>query len=241
MARSWALHRSRALRQLAFVVTGCVLTVLTTGVGTATAATCSLSNHCYARVAWTGGPPMGNISGHLDTTNVAIASGNFVNQEAWIDTWGDGSFSTWIEQGLKWGHTPKNTDFYGWFWEDFRPGDTSVNFHATSLSWNAGVDYPWGFHYHGSNTWYLQRSDVGNYATSTSPGPTTAAISGTEFGSASDKSCGTQDSLAYQLSGSYTQHFGWNYGSSVAAMLPPDAPATQTFSSYQNQTWHLNC
>lgn len=121
----------------------------------------------------------------------------------------------------------------------------TANFHATTLPVSSGVDYPFGFHYHGNRTWYVQRSDAGNFATSyLSPGPTVAAETGAEYTDNSAHTCAQDHILAYVVSGTTSPHYRWYDSYSHATEISEDlnsiASIPSTSPPYMNHDWTVN-
>jgi hypothetical protein len=136
------------------------------------------------------------------------------------------SSSIWLEEGMIYDATLSRY----WFWADNRNG-SNFAYHSTALSAPLNTDIPIGMHYHGSNIWYLQRGDVGSYATSTPlTGPAARADAGTEVTSTAGKVYGTELLLAYELSGTTTQIFGWQATGYPAATLSPVQPPNVSWS-----------
>lgn len=72
-------------------------------VAAAPASACSEQSHCYLVVKYSSSTQLGNISGHLYYSGLSLPNPSTarINDEAWVDTSGNGSFATWIEQGVK--------------------------------------------------------------------------------------------------------------------------------------------
>lgn len=232
-------RKRRGLSTLTLFILLGFLSLVRPGLSNAASGSCSEANHCYALAQWGSTPRdgLGNVSGHLKVNTIGAVSGSRTNQEAWISVSAGGSVDQTLEQGIKYGLGPDGNYYHGiWFWEHVSPSISS-GFHPTGLSSSGPI--VWGFHYHGGAIWLLQRGDTGTYATESAYGPTSFAETGTEYSNSANNSCGTQTGLAYVLSGSTSQHFGWYYGASHVSIGVQNGPVTSRLdgSGYDSYTF----
>ncbi len=182
--------------------------------------------HCYALATYSPSFELGNISGHILFNPIADtvkdpAQTSMITEEMWMNT--NPSGTEWVETGVTTGYTDvMNGPNYvwitdGWFFASSpKPDNGGAGYSEVYLNepTNPGTIYSAGLHYHGGGVWNAQRSDQPGatwYISSGNPNsPGRGAQAGSETSMETGVSlCGSIDLLAYQVSGSTQQIFGW--------------------------------
>lgn len=247
----WTGRRGLRFKTLSASAAAMILTLLAwPSTASATTPTC-ISPHCYAEAQFDPTFQLGNISTHIViySLNDTIFDGqSFITTEMWAIT----GTNEWVETGAVSGYcenatgcSPSGYEALSWYMADSRSTDgTNYHEHYPTFGTSTVTDYPTGLHYHGSGEWIVQRSDQGGAAgwfTSTG-NPNNAGLAGESGTEQSENGaiygCATEDGLAYQVSGSTTQIFGWS-GATLYHPYEPTIHAAWT-STYNNLSLENN-